>query len=226
MSTLLSTRLLSEDQKRALTNAQLGVIEYNAIAIDLVDFELPKGFTHFIFTSKNGVKSYLRHLTNKPKYSISEIKCFCVGQKTRSFLEENGLKVVKMVENALELAIFITKHYEKEQFLIFTGNRNRPELRTILSKENIHFKEVEVYQTSLQPQQFNEQFNGLLFFSPSGVESFRLKNDIGNTPVFCIGETTAREARKYSEHVIIAEEPTVDSVIELVINTLPTQIKR
>lgn len=226
MSAILSTRSLSEDQKRALTNAQFGVDEYNAITIDLIDFELPKGFTHFIFTSKNGVKSYLRHLTNKPQYSISEISCFCVGQKTKSFLEENGLKVVKMAENALELAIFVTKHYKKEQFLIFTGNRNRPDLRRILNRENIHFKEVVVYKTSLEPQQFTKEFQGILFFSPSGVESFTMENDIGNTPVFCIGETTAREARKYSEHVIIAEKPTVDSVIEQVINTLPTQIKR
>lgn len=226
MSAVLSTRLLSEDQKRILQDAHFGVEEYNAIAIDLIDFVLPKGFTHFIFTSKNGVKSFLRNLTDKPPLNMSEISCFCVGQKTKSFLEVNGLKVIKKAENALELANFIAKHYKKERFLIFTGNRNRPDLRRILSKENILFEEIEVYQTRLEPQQYTRKFKGILFYSPSGVESFTRKNDIGNTPVFCIGETTAREARKHSAHVIIAEEPTVDSAIEMLIKTLPTPLKQ
>jgi len=226
MSTVLSTRLLSEDQKRALQDAQIGLEEYNAITIDLINFVLPKGYTHYIFTSKNGVKSFLQHLADNPTLNISQISCFCVGQKTKSFLEKNGLKVIKMAENALELANFIAKINKKEHFLIFTGNRNRPDLRRILSKENIFFKEVEVYHTSLVPQQHNKKFQGILFYSPSGIESFARKNDIGDTPVFCIGETTAKEARKYTDRVIIAEKPTVDSVIEMLIKTLPTQLKQ
>jgi uroporphyrinogen-III synthase len=221
MRTVLSTRILSEAQKKTLQSAQISVEEYDAIAIDLIDFKLPKGFTHYIFTSKNGVKSYLQHLIDNPTPNKSDTSCFCVGQKTQSFLEENGLKVIKMAENSLELANFITKCYKKDHFLIFTGNRNRPDLRRILSKENILFEEVEVYQTSLKPQQHTKEFQGILFYSPSGVESFTLNNDIGNTPVFCIGETTAKEARKHSKHIIIAEKPTVDSVIEMLITTLP-----
>ncbi|NNJ89391.1 MAG: uroporphyrinogen-III synthase [Eudoraea sp.] len=225
MNTVLSTRILSEDQTRALQDAQIGVVEYNAISIDLKDFTLPTGFTYFIFTSKNGVKSYLRHRANNPALNMLEISCFCVGQKTKFFLEENGQKVIKMAENALELANFIAKQYKNERFLIFTGNRNRPDLRRILSKENIVFEEVEVYQTNLVPQHHNRKFQGILFYSPSGVKSFTQENEIGNTPVFCIGETTAREARKYSEHVTIAEKPTVDSVIEILIKNLSTLIK-
>ncbi len=226
MSAVISTRLLSEDQKRVLLEAQIDVEEYNAIAIDLIDFALPKGYSHYIFTSKNGVKSYLQHLTANPTQKISDLNCFCVGQKTQRFLEENRLKVIKMAENAVELANFIAKNYKKERFLIFTGNRNRPDLRRIFTKENILFEELEVYQTRLEPQQHTKKFQGILFYSPSGVESFTRKNDIGNTPVFCIGETTAREARKYSEHVLIANEPTVDSVIEMLIKTLPTLLKK
>ena len=226
MSTVLSTRLLSEDQKRALLDAQIDVEEYNAIAIELIDFSLPKGYNNYIFTSKNGVNSYLQHLADNPANKQTEINCFCVGEKTKLFLEESGLKVVKMSEYALELANFIAKKHKNECFLIFTGNRNRPDLTRILSMENIHFKEVEVYQTSLVPHQQNKKFQGILFFSPSGVESFTLKNDLGNIPVFCIGETTAREARKYSEHVILAEKPTVDSVIEMLIKSLPKLLKK
>ncbi len=91
--------------------------------------------------------------------------------------------------------------------MIFTGNRNRPESEKQFSAgNNIPFKEVEVYQTRLDPNNIIRSFKGSYFISPSGVESFTLKNEIGNTPVFCIGETTAREARKHSKHVILAEE--------------------
>lgn len=226
MSDVLSTRLLNEEQKKALKNAKISVEEYNAITIDIINFILPKGYTHFIFTSKNGVKSFVQHLANNPTINISEISCFCVGQKTKSCLEENGLKVIKMTQNALELALFIAKHHKKEHFLIFAGNRNRPELRRILSREKIFFKEVEVYQTSLVPKQYNNKFRGILFYSPSGVESFTHVNNIENTPVFCIGETTAKEARKHSEHVFVSEETTVDGVIQCLIKTLPALLKQ
>lgn len=225
MSPILSTRILSEEQKKPLEVAQIAVEEYNAITIDLLDFTLPEGFTHFIFTSKNGVKSFLQHLTDHPGFNISEIRCFCVGRKTRSFLKENGLKVIKMADNALELAHFIQNIHKNQHFLIFTGNRNRPELRNILQKENILFEEVEVYQTSLVFRQFNSEFQAILFYSPSGVESFTQVNEIGETPVFCIGETTAKEARKHSNHVHVSENNTVDGVIQALIRSYPTPLK-
>ncbi len=226
MSAVLSTKILNEDQKRILQDAHIEVVEYNAIKIDLLDFTLPEGFDFFIFTSKNGVKSFLRHLFKMHKFNLSDISCLCVGEKTKYFLEENGLKLVKMAKNAVELANFITNYYKKEHFLIFTGNRNRPDLKRILSTENIHFEEVKVYQTSLVLQQFKDEFKSVLFFSPSGVESYTRKNDLGHTPVFCIGDTTAKEARKYSTQVLIAEKPTVESVIELLIKTYPTLTKQ
>jgi uroporphyrinogen-III synthase len=226
MTPVLSTRLLNSDQKNSLREAKYQLAEYNAIAIDLLDFKLPKGYTHYIFTSKNGVISYLQHLEVNALPHDLAIRCFCVGQKTKAFLEEKELKVVKMTENALELANFITKHHQNEEFLIFKGNRNRPDLRNIFTRETIHFKEVEVYQTSLVPRQFKRIFAAILFYSPSGVESFTRQNIIGNTPVFCIGETTAKEARKYSKHVIVAENSTVDSTLQALIHTLPTLLKQ
>lgn len=223
---VLSTKLLNKDQKSCLQEAEFYLEEYNAITIDLLDFTLPQGFDHYIFTSKNGVRSYLQHLKVNALPPDPEKQCFCVGQKTKSFLEEHGLKVMKMAENALELANFITKHHQNEEFLIFTGNRNRPDLPNTFTRETIHFEEVEVYHTSLVPRQLEKGFAAILFYSPSGVESFTRKNNIGNTPVFCIGETTAKEARKHSEHVVVAEYPTVDSTIQALIYTLPTLLKQ
>ena len=54
-----------------------------------------------------------------------------------------------------------------------------------------------------------------MFYSPSTVQSFLKQND-ANGIAFCIGETTAEEAKKHFTDVRIAKVPTVESVIELI----------
>ena len=54
-----------------------------------------------------------------------------------------------------------------------------------------------------------------MFYSPSTVQSF-LKQNKANGIAFCIGETTATEAKKYFEDVRVAKAPLIESVVELV----------
>jgi len=54
-----------------------------------------------------------------------------------------------------------------------------------------------------------------MFYSPSTVESYIQENDAQGV-AFCIGTTTANEAKKYFSDVRIAKVPTVESVVELV----------
>jgi uroporphyrinogen-III synthase len=58
--------------------------------------------------------------------------------------------------------------------------------------------------------------DGILFFSPSGIKSYVLKNAITTETLFCIGNTTATEAKKHSTNIIIAKNQTIESVIESV----------
>ena len=60
-----------------------------------------------------------------------------------------------------------------------------------------------------------KSIEGVMFYSPSTIQSFLQKN----TPeciAYCIGESTAKEAKKYFKDVRVAKIPTVESVIELV----------
>ena len=61
----------------------------------------------------------------------------------------------------------------------------------------------------------DESVEGIMFYSPSTVQSFMQNNDASGI-AFCIGESTAREAKKHFENVRISKVPTVESVIELV----------
>ncbi|GAA6764644.1 hypothetical protein AAFH68_05750 [Flavobacterium sp. CGRL1] len=57
----------------------------------------------------------------------------------------------------------------------------------------------------------------LLFFSPSGVKSYLKDNTINKQLCFCIGETTAEALHKITKNIIIADQPTIEDVIEDVI---------
>ncbi|RUA10893.1 MAG: uroporphyrinogen-III synthase, partial [Flavobacteriia bacterium] len=62
--------------------------------------------------------------------------------------------------------------------------------------------------------------DGILFFSPRGIQSFLLENTVKNSTLFCIGETTASEAKKHSEKIVIANKPTVENVLVQAIKEL------
>ena len=118
-----------------------------------------------------------------------------------------------MAENASELAETLVKKHQNESFLFLCGNKRRAELPDTLIKNNVQYKELEVYRTNLNPKGFQRDFDGILFFSPSGIRSYLLENNIANSTLFCIGETTAKEAKKHTEHIIIANKPTVENVL-------------
>jgi uroporphyrinogen-III synthase len=210
MSSILSTKILSPAQKELLLNANQSFVAYNAIAIEFSDFKIKKDTNYYVFTSQNGVKSFLQKAV-----SLSGVKnkAFCVGEKTKSLLEQNGFKVEEIAQNSMDLAEIIVKKYPNESFSIFSGNLRRPELTDELEKNNIWYKEYISYQTILKYKKFDRVFDGVLFFSPSGVESFSKKNDLNNSLAFCIGQTTAKEAKKHTDQIRIANKPTVENVL-------------
>ncbi len=216
MKNILSTKLLTPDQKTILNEAGIHFQEYEAIKIHHQEFQLTGDFDYFIFTSQNAVRAFINHTTNFYKKKELGSECFCVGAKTKLLLEENGHKVVKMTHNAAELGHFIIENHKNASFLFFCGNRRNDDLPKILTKDKIHFKEIVVYKTELTPLHFSESFDGILFFSPSGVKSFVLANEVGNSTVFCIGNTTAREAALYTDSIIVADTPVVEDLLKKV----------
>ena len=215
MPTVLSTKNLKENQKLLLLNAGISLVQYAAIKIDYLPIECPTNIENAIFTSQNAVKAFFE---NVPSRAIDN--CFCVGKKTKSMLEENGQNVVKMTEYASELADYLVKNHKNDSFQFFCGNIRSDEIPSKLKENNINFKEAEVYKTTLNPKKFERQFDAVLFFSPSGVRSFVSENKINNSKAICIGNTTASEAKIYTENVVIANATTVESVIAKAVNSL------
>lgn len=213
MPTVLSTKKLTETQKELLLHSGIGFVEYDAIGINPVDFQVGENIENAIITSQNTIKSLL-----DKKVRIEN--CFCVGEKTKKLLEQNGYTVKKIAEYGKDLAKNIVNQFPDQHFTFFCGNWRREELPKILKENKIDFTEVEVYETVLKPKKFDCTFDGILFFSPSAVESFTKENTLKNTNAFCIGTTTAAEAEKYTDKIIIAKQPTIENVIVQVVKHL------
>jgi uroporphyrinogen-III synthase len=214
-TTILSTKILSEIQKKELSNYNYQIIDYDFISVNKTAFDFPKIENKIIiFTSQNAVLSVLE---NKNIDNFKKNIVFCVGLKTKALLEENGFKVEVYVDYAADLAEIITLIYNEEQFVFFSGNLRKETLPKALKAAKIKFQEIEVYETILTPQVIKNQLDGILFFSPSGVESYLQKNKIKNEICFCIGNSTAESLEKYTNKIIVAEYPSIESVIEEVI---------
>lgn len=212
---ILSTKKLLQNQKQFLLNANFSVIEADFITTKAKEFTINFDSSSLLFTSQNAVKSFLE---NEKSQDLKDKKIFCVGQKTKALLEQNGFEVVASKEYASELAEIIVNDFKNETITFFCGNLRRETLPEAFRKANISFKEIEAYETILTPQKMNFGADAILFFSPSGIESYLKDNKITGEKCFCIGTTTAEALQQITENIIIAKQQTVENVIVQAIN--------
>ena len=230
MKTLLSTKKLQPNQRELLLNAGVSFVEYDAISIAPIDFEIPKDLKNTIITSQNGARAFIKKSQELPSLSGEGlgVRHFTVGEKTTTLLEENGYKVTKKAQNGAELGHYIAENHKNESFHYFCGKQRRDELPAILKEVGILCNEIVTYETHKNERTFNQTFDGVLFYSPSGVQSYFNKNKTLPSPsgeglgvrCFCIGETTATEARKHTNQVIVSNATTIESTIAKAVNTL------
>lgn len=216
---VLSTKKLLPNQKELLLNANISFVEYDFISIEPVDFHVEGTLENIIFTSQNAVKAFVAKISALPlpKWERVGVRAFCVGDKTGAYLEEHGFKVLEKAYTAKKLAERIVKNHARRSFVFFCGEKKREELPQLLRQHNIALKEIEVYRTKLTPKMITGSFNGILFFSPSAVESYVQKNNFEEAIAFCIGKTTEKELKKHTNNVITAKKPSVENVIVQVV---------
>jgi len=212
MPTILSTKKLDKHQEQLILNANINYVMYDAIRISFNEkINLPQEVEYAIVTSKNTWKAI------KDKVAIQ--KAFVVGIKTTQLLQESGIEIIESTDYGKDLAQKICSAHSSKEFHFFCGKQRRDELPTQLKINNISFTETQVYDTLENYKEFSQEFDGILFFSPSGVKSFCAVNDIKSATAFCIGTTTAKEAEKHTKNIIIANQPTIENVIVQVVKT-------
>lgn len=212
------------NQKQFLLNANLSVVEADFIETKSLSINKNSIINEaLIFTSQNAVNTVLGFENIE---DLKAKKVFCVGLKTKALLEENGFQVEAYTGYAEDLAEIISLVYADSSYTFFSGNLRRDVLPEKLKEAEISFNEIEVYETILTPQKMtstgsangNSTFDGILFYSPSGVESYTKENKIADEICFCIGNTTAEALEHHTKNIIVANQPSVENVIIQCIN--------
>lgn len=162
-----------------------------------------------IFTSSNAVlalKKYLHEYVNP--FDINW-KIFSLSGKTKDILEGNIKAfgtIVDTADNSKALAEKIVSA-KIDEAIFFCGNKRREELPGILKDAGINLHEVVVYETVETPVVATGDFDAVLFFSPSAVQSFFSVNQLKeNTVCFAVGQTTASNISGFTDNRIIVSE--------------------
>ncbi|MEO8933788.1 MAG: hydroxymethylbilane synthase [Xanthomarina sp.] len=211
---IYSTKSLTEGQMQLLNN-DLVATSNDAVKINLNRISaavLKAPMKNVIITSQNTVDAIL---TNCPAEDLKFENIYCVGRRTKRLVERRIGKVVHVENYGKDLANYLAEHLEDREVNYFCSDLRLDYIPDILTKNNIKINEIEAYQTKYDAIEVAKDIEGIMFYSPSTVQSFIKKNH-ANGIAFCIGDSTALEARKHFKDVRVAKIPTVESVIELV----------
>lgn len=164
---------------------------------------------YIAFTSANAVAPFDRYLHQGDTFYIVGWEIFCLQGKTRDAVQNSLFpknNIIGTAANAKALAQKIIAYGVKE-IIFFCGNKRRNDLPDILKDAGIIVHEVVVYETLEEPAIVTDDIDAILFFSPTGVNSFFSVNKLSDKTVcFAIGETTAGSIADSTDNKIITLE--------------------
>lgn len=217
MIKILSTKSLS-------TNA----IEYAdtlGVKINCVDF-IQTEAVHFdeqqinwntldavVFTSSNAVRYFFGEGGGRVPAGKT---IFSLSGKTAAELKEYGITPTFTAINAAALAGAIIGVKAVKNLLHVCGNLKLETIETQITSAGINYHPLVVYNTYYgDAQPLTEQYDGIMFFSPSGVQSYLRGNSIQPDVIYCcIGQTTADSLRALNTHaqIIVPEIPSPEAM--------------
>lgn len=209
------------------------VIEYPCIeTVETPVSSLPDDLSAYswaVFTSPAGVPAALHALEARDKDFRALYGCrfACIGAGTAKELAKYGIRADFVPEqyDAAHLAAGLCERAAPEDRVLLLRARDAsPELPDALRRRNIAFTDAAVYRTAYrsgQSETLSAQINRgrvdmAAFTSASTVRGFTasLRNaDMTRFTAVCIGEATAREARKHHMRVKTAKNATIDEMI-------------
>lgn len=213
-ATVYSTKTLTETQNHLLHDGVIAdssdfvITKLNRISKNLIKQKIE----NVVITSKNAVEALTA------SFSAEELQfknIYCVGIRTKRLIENRIGTVKHTARNAKKLAEHLVEYMDGTEATFFCSDIRLNDLPNILAENNIPLNEVVAYETAFTPVKIDDNTEGVLFYSPSTIKSY-LQENKGNKIAFCIGETTAAEAKLHFKDVRVAKLPTVESVIELV----------
>jgi uroporphyrinogen-III synthase len=220
--TLFSTKALSKEALHFVTEMNWSLESINMIetrcAVSRVQIhhflELCKKKNKklvLIFSSVNAIK----HLVDAIKHFGFEFPAgllsVCVGKKTKHYAEVFLQAFVLYSEtNSTQLLNRLLKDFSPEYTFIYCcGNRRLAILPNGMKGSGFSIEEFVVYETVLTPATLINNYDTVLFFSPSAVDSFFGKNTwSSNVLAVSIGNSTSERLGLFGvKNICEAETP-------------------
>lgn len=185
------------------------------------------------FTSPFGVKVFFRKLLDLKidVRKLAGLRFAAIGSATGKAIEEKGILVELMPEiydgrslgEALARTILSEeeKNGERQMVLIPRARIGTDEVLKPLEEAGVLYEDLPVYDTVEAPDDdidwYDDSVDYVAFTSASTVRGFvRMTKDIDYTGVkaVCIGEQTAAEAAKYGMKTFVADEASIESMVD------------
>jgi uroporphyrinogen-III synthase len=219
---ILSTRPLDEGlirnaEKKGIFIDVIPFIETEPLVSVEVQQEIENALMRtaiVVFTSMNAVQVVADQMYD----NLPDWKIYCIGNTTSQLVAKyfGAHTISGTAGSAAALADLIIEDGEAQSIFFFCGDQRRDELPRMLKNAGIEVEEIVVYHTIDVPRKISKDYKGILFFSPSAVQSFFSVNKLPNDVIlFSIGPTTATEIKKFSVNkVIMAAEPGKEQLLE------------
>jgi uroporphyrinogen-III synthase len=170
------------------------------------------------FTSSSSVNTLSQLLEKQIPFPETGFTLFGISGKTQAAIKKIFPEdVIVTADNASDLAQKILS-YKAKRVLFFCGDKRRDELPDMLEQQQVQVQEVVLYHTKELPVKVNGDFDAVLFFSPSAVNSFFSVNQVSpGTVFFSIGKTTAETIKLISDNpVVVADQPSQAAMLAAV----------
>lgn len=185
-------------------------------------------YTAVIFTARTAIDHFFR-LCEEMRITIPDtMKYFCTTESIALYLQKYIIYRKRKIFHGNtgkldDLLPFLMKH-NKEKFLYAISSVHKEEDLNILDKNNINYTKAVMYRTvsnDFAPEE-NFDYDMLLFFSPSGIDSL-LKNfpdfKQEDIKIGCFGATTAKAVRDAGFRLDIeapsAKTPSMTAALDL-----------
>ncbi len=211
---IYSTKSLTKDQN-LLFNEYVVAKSSDFVKISLNRIKpqvIRNPIDNVIIANKHSVEALLNNFS---AVELQFKKIYCVGRRTKRLIEKRIGPVKHVEKNEKALAEYLVEYIDGTEATYFSGDAQDDELTSILNNNHININQVEAYQTKYDAETVEDSVEGVLFYSPSTVQSY-LKENHPDKIAFCINETTATEAKKKFEDVRVTKVPTTENLIQLV----------
>lgn len=193
---IVSTKVLAPELVQQLRAIGASVTQHNFINPRI---QLPENLLRetiqdvIVLTSKTAVQAWVK-IVDLLQLKRKQHRIYCLSEGTQKLVSTSGFTVAGIATNSALLADKILKDKNINSVTFIGGNLRRDELTNKLKTGGVTVNEIVAYKTELTPLSITSSIDGVLFFSPSGVDSFLSENSFGSTVAFCLGKTTAEHA--------------------------------